>query len=407
MTDIEVPKGGRVVLGAVDGNLTAGKSVRIEAAPGGAVVVAGDATFAGDATLIGEFRCRRFLAKGGRIRAEGAVRASEEFTAEDSAVEIRGALESPQVEVERELRLHADSRVGRLDVGGTLDADGALEGSRLHVGGRVRIAGRTMADELSVGGRAALGVVDLSRFDVGGVGEVGGGTIRDQIHVGGKFSSTAPLVFGRLEVGGTVSLAGGSKGGSIEVGGVIRVSGDLTFDDLEVGGIAEIAGNATGRKVEVGGQFRVDGNLALAEGIEVGGRGTVGGDVTGRDLEVGGEFRARKAVLTGRAEVAGAIRTELGLRALSVEVRRKSHVRGPLVADRVVLGRGSEAELVFGGFVEVGADARVLRIVADEVELGPGATVGRVEYVRTLKVGRGASTDEPPVQIATRPAPPV
>ncbi|MCI4325422.1 MAG: hypothetical protein L3K00_06045 [Thermoplasmata archaeon] len=407
MTDVEVPKGGRVVLGAVDGNLTAGKSVRIEGAPGTGVVVSGDAKFEGDATLIGDFRCRRFKAKGGRIQADGAVRASEEFTADDSVVEVRGPLESPRVEVERELNLHADSKVGRLDVGGTLEADGAVEGERLHIGGRVRIAGRTTAEEVSVGGRAELGEVRLARFEVGGVGVVGGGTIRDHVEVGGKFSSTAPLTFGRLEVGGSVALAGGSKGGSIEVGGVIRVAGDLTFDGLEVGGIAEIAGNAAGRGVEVGGQFRVDGNLTLTDGIEVGGRGTVGGDVAARDLEVGGEFRARKAIFSGRAEVSGSIRTELGLRAASIEIRKKSQVRGPLVADRVVLGRGSEAELVFGGKVDVGSDARVGRIVADEVDIGSGASVGRVEYVRSLKMDRTARTDEPPVQIASRPAPPV
>jgi cytoskeletal protein CcmA (bactofilin family) len=407
MTDVEVPKGGRVVLGAVDGNLTAGRSVRIEAASGTGIVVSGDARFDGDATIVGDFRCRRFRAKSGRLQAEGAFRASEEFTAEDAVVEIRGPLESPRVEVERELHLHADSKVGRLDVGGTFVADAAVEGERLHIGGRVRIAGRTTAEELSVGGRAELAEVQLARFEVGGVGEVGGGSIRDHVEVGGKFSSSAPLTFGRLEVGGSVSLAGSSKGGSIEVGGVIRVAGDLAFDDLEVGGIGEIAGNATGRSVEVGGQFRVDGNLTLTEGIEVGGRAVIGGDVAARDLEVGGEFRARKAVFPGRAEVSGAIRTELGLRAALVEVRKKSQVRGPLVADRVLLGRGSEAELVFGGTVDVGADARVGRIVADDVELRSGASASRVEYTRSLKLDPSAHVDQPPVKIATRPAPPV
>lgn len=406
MTDVEVPKGTRAVLGRVEGNLTAGKGATIVAAPGTRVIVTGDANFDGDATLEGEFDCRRFRAKGGRIRADSTVRASEEFTAEKCTVEIQGPLECPRVEVDRELRLHANSKVGRLDVGGSFEADAGVEGDRLHVGGRVHIAGPTKAEELSVGGRAELGVVDLVRFEVGGVGEVGGGTIHDFVHVGGKFSSTAPLNFGELEVGGTVTLAGGSRGKGIEVGGIIRAAGDLTFETLEVGGVAEIAGHATGRAVEVGGQLRVDGNLTLAGRLEVGGRGTVAGDVTASELEIGGEFSARKTVVTGRAAVSGSIRTELGLRAEFIEVGRKSRVRGALIADRVVLGRDSEAESVHARVVDVGSDAHVGRIVADEVELGPGATVGRVEYVRSLKVGRNAKIEEPPVRLTERPAPP-
>src|ERR1700683_1120062 len=194
MTDLRLPKGAHVRLGAVDGNLIAEHGVTIDGENGASVIIAGDATFAGDATVRAPFECRRLITRKGQLRFESAVTVRESIDADRSRVEVVGPLTCPRTEVDRELRLHADSSVGRLDVGGSLTADGALRGETLHVGGALEVRGSTTAEEVSVGGKAELAGVDLARFAVGGFGTVGSGTIRERVEVGGKFSRACRAV---------------------------------------------------------------------------------------------------------------------------------------------------------------------------------------------------------------------
>jgi cytoskeletal protein CcmA (bactofilin family) len=407
MSDVRLPKGARARLGAVDGDLVVESGVTIESETPSGVTVRGDAHFTGDATVQGPFTCRRLQSRKSRLRFESSLTVHDAIDADHSTLEVLGPLGCLRVDVDKELHLHADSTVGRLDVGGRFVADGAVRGESIRVGGSAEVRGRTEADEVSVGGQAVLGEVDLARFEVGGLGTVGGGTIRERVAVGGKFSSTGRLVFGDLEVGGTATLEGGGAGRKVDVGGVLRVGGPFQFDRLSVGGILEIEGNGAGARLDVGGRFWGGGDLTLSDRLEVGGQANVVGVVAAGSLEIGGEFVARRATITTDVEVGGRIRTEQGLHAAKIVVGRKCSVQGALIGERIRIGRSATTESVFGGSVDVGPDAHVEYIGADEVQVAGGARVGRIEYVRDVRVDAGATIDRPPQRVTTRPAPPV
>jgi predicted acyltransferase (DUF342 family) len=131
------------------------------------------------------------------------------------------------------------------------------------------------------------------------------------------------------------------------------------------------------------------------------------GVVAAGSLEIGGEFVARRATITTDVEVGGRIRTEQGLHAAKIVVGRKCSVQGALIGERIRIGRSATTESVFGGSVDVGPDAHVEYIGADEVQVAGGARVGRIEYVRDVRVDAGATIDRPPQRVTTRPAPPV
>ena len=405
MSDVTVPSGGRARLDRVEGDLDAGDKATIEPGRRGTTVVTGQAVFRGDATLLGPFECRRLDVRRGRLRAEASLTVLEDLQADRSSVEVRGRVRAGRTDVDRELLLHADAVFGRLSVGGVLEAEGSLGAESVHVGGSARVRGATKADTVSVGGTVELGPVDLASFDVGGVGTVAGGTIRTKVAVGGTFESVGALTFGRLSVGGTATLGGGSKGGKIAVGGTLLVRGDVGFDRLAVGGVAEIEGTGAGDAVGVGGQLRVGENLTLQGRFEVGGSSDVGGELAAGSLKVGGEFEARRASVRDDAQVGSTIRTDKGLWARRIEVARRAAVRGRLVAETVEIGRDATVEDVYGASVQVGSGARVGAIHADEVDVGRDAQLGRVEYVRTLRLGPGATVARTPIQVNERAQP--
>ena len=104
---------------------------------------------------------------------------------------------------------------------------------------------------------------------------------------------------------------------------------------------------------------------------------------------MGGRFRARKILLTNQAEIAGEfLETQQGLKAKSVTVGSGTTCRGPIVAERVELGKSllsfanwgaswagqsiriraigrmTNAEDVYGGEVVLGKNSRCGRIFA-------------------------------------------
>ncbi|MFG1529800.1 MAG: hypothetical protein AAFA34_00800, partial [Thermoplasmata archaeon] len=124
----------------------------------------------------------------------------------------------------------------------------------------------------------------------------------------------------------------------------------------------------------------------LSGRLEVGGRASIDGALRAREVEIGGRLEAERAVAAESLEVGGAISTRAGARAGRLRLGKRSTSRGPLIGDRVELGAHSTAEEVFGTSVLVDHDARVRRIVAEEVELRAGAEVDEVVYLRQLRV---------------------
>lgn len=393
-----MPRGGRVRLGVVEGDLHAGKRVRIDV--DGRLVVMGRARFDGDAEVLGDMECRGLEGDGGEVSFEGALNVTGPIRVHDGAVEVKGRLTAEDIDVDRALRLRADATARRVEVGGLLESGPSLDATRVEVGGKFRADGRVHAQEVEVGGAADLKEVDVERLEAGGSISVGSGSIRDRIDVGGRFTARGDLAFGDLDVGGVASLGGSAKGRSIDVGGFFRADGDLVFERFEVGGLGEIRGQAVGETVDVGGRLRVGRSLTLTGRLKVGGQITVEGELTAQEMDVGGSVSADKAVVKERAEIGGRVSTHGGLRAATIVLHRRSRALGPLVGGRVELGPRTNVEDVYGSDVRLEDGGQARRIVADSVTVEAGATVGEVVYTRSATIHPSARLGQPPRKVA-------
>jgi cytoskeletal protein CcmA (bactofilin family) len=411
LVDVKVERGATAKLGRVEGDLRVERAARITAAEGDSVTVTGGAYFEGDASVDSSFQCDSLFVERASLRVNG-----------DLTV-LRGA------DVAHTVRVSGSIRAGDIGVGGRMYAGSVACERAVRVGGVVEVDKTLEASSLDVGGKVAIrGAVKLKDLRVGGMAEVGGGSISGRATIGGVFSSGAPLEFGEMQVYGRCTLPAGCKGRRISTWGKLSVNGDLGCEQIDVGGMTEVRGNCTAGKVTVNGKLAVRGSLSFKDTLENFGDGEVGGEVDGTNLRVGGRFRAYKILLSDRAEVAGEVETDVGMKAKTVHLSSGSRCRGPIVGDRVELsksefvaanwaagwagqiaslrlvGRMTHVEDVFGDQVVIGANTRCGRVFARTIELGAGCILDQATYTGDLRQGRqNVHFTQPPEKVEKLP----
>jgi cytoskeletal protein CcmA (bactofilin family) len=401
MPETRVPRGGKIRLGTVNGDLRVDSHARIEVE--GRLVVSGTASFEGTSEVVGTLECEHFRSDGGTVTIQGDVVVRGDMEAHDGAVDVRGTLTARRVDVDRGLRVAGPATADRFEVGGVLEGGQTLTARTISVGGKFRLAGKLEAQDVEVGGSVELHDVSIDRLEVGGLIRIGGGEVRHSIEVGGRFLAEGPLTFGSLDVGGFAEFRDLAKGGSIDVGGVFTAARDVIFTSLEIGGVGRIGGDGTGHEVEIGGKFDIRGAFALTGRVEVGGTIGVGGPFTGDRLEVGGKLDALRAVFVDSVEIGGSAQTREGLKAARIRLEHRSRVSGPVVGDDVQLERGARVEDVYGQRVELAERCEARRVVAANVRVRAGASVGEVVYSGTADIDPSARLGTPPRKVDTLP----
>ncbi len=150
MSDQHVPKGSRVRIGAVDGDLNVEKNVRIEA--DGRVAVTGRVRFDGPAEVAGDLECASLRADHAVVRILGALSVHDDLDGERSSIRVDGAFHGQNVDVDKELVVMGPAVGERFEVGGTLECGNSLTARRVAVGGRVIVKGPLKAERFEVGG---------------------------------------------------------------------------------------------------------------------------------------------------------------------------------------------------------------------------------------------------------------
>jgi cytoskeletal protein CcmA (bactofilin family) len=412
MSDLRVERGSTAKLGHVDGDLKVSRNARITAAEGQLVTVSGSVRFESDAEVDCDLRCDSLAVERGTLKVTGNLTVS---TGMDVAhtVKVDGKISAQEIEVGG--RMYAGSvSCGSVRVGGIVEVAETLEAGSVDVGGKVLVRGP----------------VKIKDFGVGGKAEVGGGSISGLVKVGGVFASSGPLEFGEMRVSGKCTLAAGCKGHKISTFGKLSVAGALSCEEIEVEGVTDVRGDCSAGKMLVNGRLEVSGSLVVAGTLETNGWGQVRDEVRGADLRVGGRFRARKILISNQAEIAGElIETQQGLKAKSVMVGSGTTCKGPVVGERVELGRSSlnlvnwgtswagqsvrvrgigrmtNAEDIYGEEVVLGKHSRCGRIFAKRVEVAEGCTVEQVVYTEELRGAvRGNSFfTRPPEKVQSLP----
>lgn len=384
MSDQHVPRGATAKLDRVEGELKVGRHARIEASSGNMVSVSGSAVFEGNAEVDCDFECDSL-----RVSSGGAL-------------QIRGNLTvRKMLDVNHSIEVSGTIAAGEIDVGGRIEAR-SLTCTRMRVGGRIEVTERLEVESLNVGGKVeAPGTVVIRDFDVGGQAEIGGGKISGKIRVGGKFESKDRLEFGDLGVLGHMRLAGGSKGAHIFTNGQLLVSGDFECDEVEINGKTEINGSCRLKKVKVNGILGIRGSLEGVELLEINGSAEIDRDLGGTDIHVGGKLEARKVVATNEIEIAGVVRTDIGLKGKTVRIASGSRIEGPIVAEKVDVGKSygviMDWEKKWMGQVAamrlVGRMTKVEDIYAEEVHLGKASKSGKI-FTKVVEIEDGCVIDE-------------
>jgi cytoskeletal protein CcmA (bactofilin family) len=396
VSDLRVERGSSAKLERIDGELKVGSNARISAAKGKLVSVTGGAHFEGNAEIDCDFECASLKVDRGKLKVTGDLTVHEGLDAAHT-VEAEGAIRAHDIDVGGKMFARSISCVGSIRVGGLVVVKETLEAASVGVGGKVAVSGK----------------VKIADFGVGGKADVGGGSITGHTQVGGLFASTAPLEFGELQVYGRCTLPADCKGRKISTFGKLSVEGSITCERVEVAGAADVRGDLNAAEVLVNGKLGISGSLSVKGTLEANGSCELGGELRSDGLRVGGRFKARKAVLSDRADLAGEVETEEGLRARSVVIRGGTRCKGPLVGERVELGKsqlvlanwGSQwagqsvmmrgigrmtaAQDIYGAEVVLGANSRCRKIVANRVELEDGCVVDQVTYTDELRAKEG------------------
>ncbi len=394
MAGTRIAEGETIRLGRIEGDLTAGGRVVIEAEGGAPVVVTGRAVFEGDAEIRCDFECGSL-----RVRGEGLFR-------DQGTLKVVGDLVvHGDIDVDREIDATGTIRAGAVEVGGRLTAR-SLYCRNAEVGGSLEVKEALEADRVASGGRlVALGSVKIRDLDVGGTAEIGGGRV-DDIDVGGSISVRGELAFSSIDVGGRLELGSKSEGERLDVGGRVRAGGDLRCAEVDVGGVIEVEGNLTGSDVDVGGTLWVGKDVALAGDLRSGGSAEVLGEVTAVDLDAGGRFKAKRAVLSGDANVGGGLETELGLKADRVELGRDSRCVGVLVGRRIEIGSFARVEDVYADELSAEREVRAGKVFARRADFGRGCSVGQVVYTEAL-TGEELRQESPAQRVEKLPPAPL
>jgi cytoskeletal protein CcmA (bactofilin family) len=229
----------------------------------------------------------------------------------------------------------------------------------------------------------------------------------------------------KLEIGKSIEVSGTIQAEEIDVVGNIHaqsikcdrfnalgnasVTGNLDCDDLEISKVTKVQGNCIAKTVGVNGQLRLQGTLDSVESVVIYGLAYVSQVVKSTSLKIGGKFQALRAEIGGEIDLAGEAETTQGLLGNTVIITTGSKCTGPIVGDRVevgksgavladwrkswagqslklrVIGKGTRVEDIYGKLVRLGASSQSNKVYSEIVEFEQGAIANQVQYTGEIR----------------------
>ena len=204
----------------------------------------------------------------------------------------------------------------------------------------------------------------------------------------------------------------------VGVGGACRASGvAVSCTAVAVAGVSTRNDGpsshdwfSSGDRLLSGEAFSVDAAMGVSTaatgvGVNVGGKVGVNDEISAKNIEVGGVLRSRKATAEECIEVGGSIISVEGVTARCVEIGRRGKVRGPIKADRVVIGRDAHAEDIYGKQVLLRRGAQAENVYGENITIESGCHIcGEVQYTRELRMDEHVSLAKEPQKVDTLPS---
>jgi cytoskeletal protein CcmA (bactofilin family) len=415
MLALVVQAGSTAKLGTVQGDLKVGRGATITAEDGRRVTVAGEAHFEGPVTIACDLEC-------GMMRVEGRG-----FGPSGDVVAKGSLLVHGDLEIDASANVSGTITAERVDVGGHLES-ASVASKGVRVGGHMKVRGSLKTGDVDAGGHLTVDDrVDITNLRVGGHAEVGGGVIGGDIMVRGHFRTTKPIAFGFIQVYGSLKLPAGSNGERLNSLGKVEFEGDSSCKTIEVSGTATAQGNLAAETIKINGKLNVGGSLAVKGKLEVLGSAETRGQVDCGALLVGGKMIADRASVEARADVGGQLWTTRGLKASEVAIGTGSRVNGPIIGQKVEVGKGIElgswgqvagwrtfplagrmtrVDDVYGKEVWIDRYSQAKRIFAEKVRMQSGSMADEVNYTNEADISDGVHLEKPPRKVDRLPASP-
>ena len=229
----------------------------------------------------------------------------------------------------------------------------------------------------------------------------------------------------KFEIGGSLEVSGAIQAEKIDVMGKIRaqsikcdrfithanasITGNLKCDDMEIDKVTKVQGSCVAKTVVVIGQLHLQGTLESTESVVIYGSADCSQVVKSPSLKIGGKFRALSAQISGEIDLAGEAETTQGLFGNTVIIATGSKCAGPIVGDRVevgksgvvladwrkswagqslkfrVIAKGTHVEDVYGKLVHLGASSQSNKVYSEIVEFEQGAVANQVQYTGEIR----------------------
>ncbi|MBD3921200.1 hypothetical protein H8B09_20700 [Paenibacillus sp. PR3] len=197
-----------------------------------------------------------------------------------------------------------------------------------------------------------------------------------------------------VNVDGLATINGGVKCETMRVNGISKMKGGIEADRLDVNGIMNGEGDIAANTVAIEGKVRMRGSVA-GDDIRLNGWLKLSGDCEAENVIVNGGFEVSGLLNAGHIEIGLQARcrvNEIGGTSIRVKQTNKRWI-GPLRYFVPMIVPQLESKLIEGDDVTLEATlAGVVR--GRSVIIGPGCTIGRVEYKTELQVDPSSTVRE-------------
>ncbi|MCL2031922.1 MAG: hypothetical protein FWH45_00910 [Methanomassiliicoccaceae archaeon] len=182
------------------------------------------------------------------------------------------------------------------------------------------------------------------------------------------------------------------------INGKSKVSGG-TFGEVRMDGISSVEGDLVCDTMELNGTCRFKGNVRISGRAEIDGVCKVSGDMDTEDLDLDGCLTVAGGLTAENARLNGALTVNgtFNVGTLDMKFHGSSKVK-EVVGGRIRIYHGKStryfrAELIEGDDIDI-ERSKIKVVIGDNVTIGAGCTVERVEYSGGLEIHPKASVKE-------------
>lgn len=240
-----------------------------------------------------------------------------------------------------------------------------------------------------------MGYEERPDLRISGAGSAGGGTF-NEVKISGAGKVSGDIDCNVLNTSGASEIDGNVKAVSVKINGAFQVRGNLIAKELNINGGSTINGNIEAEKIKIHGGSEIGGYLHSGE-VEIKGGIKIKDDCEAEDFKSHGGFTIGGLLNAGSIyiNIGGDCRVkEIG--GEKIEVRRSDkavYIFQKMIKDIFNIKENLTADTIEGDDIYLEhTSAKVVR--GNNITIGPGCTIGVVEYKDHVNISQGANVNE-------------